>query len=194
MDLLFPSLITSYKDKDVKKYQKEFINYCYLLKKNNSGVALSNSGGWHSETDIHLRSDFKFLDLITNLINSTITNFHLKSCSISLNSLWININPQYSYNNLHIHSGNHLSGVFYLKAPKNCGNIVFKHERSEINSLHTFIREEYLKIINLYPTYKYTPEEGRIFLFDSIIPHYVEQNLSQEDRISISFNLSLINT
>ena len=36
------------------------------------------------------------------------------------------------------------------------------------------------------------PEENKILLFPSWLPHYVDDNLSDEDRISISFNFGII--
>lgn len=191
MDLLFPSLVTYYKDKNFYDYKNDFIKYCYFLKKETKGVIKSNSLGWHSDDQIHLREDFVFLSKITNIIELTIKDFHLKSCSISLNSLWVNINPKWAYNKRHIHPNNHLSGVFYIKVPKNSGNLVFVNDNMQINQLHEFINDDVNKTIKSYPSYEYEPEEGRMFIFDSMLPHYVEQNLSREDRISVSFNLNL---
>ena len=42
-------------------------------------------------------------------------------------------------------------------------------------------------------TYYFTPIEGRILLFPSSLEHEVEENKSDEDRISYSFNIKLIN-
>ena len=192
MDLLFPSVVTHYKDKDFQKYNRNFIKYCYSLKKETEGVKKSNSLGWHSEDQIHLRDDFVFLDNISNIIETTIKDFHLKDCSISLNSLWVNINQKWAYNHRHIHPNSHLSGIFYLKVPENSGDLIFVNDNMQMNNVYEFINENVTKSIKLYPTYKYKPEEGRMFIFDSLLPHYVEQNLSREDRISISFNLNLL--
>lgn len=192
MDLLFPSLVTSFKDKDFINYKKDFIKYCYFLKKTTNGEIKSNSLGWHSESNIHLRDDFIFLQKIIELINQTAKEFYFENCSISLDSLWVNINPQWAYNKTHRHPRNNLSGVFYLKVPSNSGSLVFVNESIQTSELYHYIKDSTLKCIKTYPSYKYEPEEGRMFLFDSMLPHYVEQNLSREDRISISFNLNLL--
>ena len=38
---------------------------------------------------------------------------------------------------------------------------------------------------------KIKPEEGKLLLFPSYLHHSVEENLSDEDRIAISFNLDI---
>ena len=38
---------------------------------------------------------------------------------------------------------------------------------------------------------KIEPEEGKLLLFPSYLNHAVEENLSDEDRIVISFNINL---
>jgi uncharacterized protein (TIGR02466 family) len=39
----------------------------------------------------------------------------------------------------------------------------------------------------------FNPLEGRMLIFPSYLAHQVEPNESDEDRISVSFNLSIVN-
>ena len=39
--------------------------------------------------------------------------------------MWINISSQYSYNVKHTHKPTHLSGVLWIKVPKNSGKFHF---------------------------------------------------------------------
>ena len=41
-------------------------------------------------------------------------------------------------------------------------------------------------------TLKFEPEEGKLFIFPSYLHHAVEENLSTEDRIVISFNVDIL--
>ena len=41
-------------------------------------------------------------------------------------------------------------------------------------------------------TYYFPPTEGRILIFPSNLDHEVKENKSDEDRISYSFNITLI--
>ena len=44
--------------------------------------------------------------------------------------MWANINPPGGYNRPHIHPNSHFSGVYYIKATKDSGDIVFNDPRS----------------------------------------------------------------
>lgn len=101
---------------------------------------------------------------------------------------WYNINYKNSYNIQHTHPNCLISGVFYLKVPKNSGNIVFVRPDSELAELHKIDQE---KVTNSYTNGAYfsQAEENKLIIFPSYVPHYVEQNHSEEERISLSFNI-----
>lgn len=40
-------------------------------------------------------------------------------------------------------------------------------------------------------SYRITPRDNMLILFPSYLPHRVEQNLSEKDRISVSFNINI---
>ena len=92
--------------------------------------------------------------------------------------MWGNISSFTHSNQIHNHitsltfSDQQLSGVVYLKVPKNSGKILFYNP------------------FNVNIQYCFTPKENEIFLFPSVLYHSVEPNLSQEDRISIAFNFN----
>jgi len=96
-----------------------------------------------------------------------------------INNMWINYSPPGAYNVLHHHPTADISGVFYLKADKNSGDIIFPtpypHELSPSSS------------------YRTKPERNMGVLFYSGLMHYVDVNRSDEDRISVSFNIILTN-
>ena len=47
-----------------------------------------------------------------------------------IGNMWANINPPGGYNRPHLHPNSHFSGVYYIKAPENSGQIVFNEPRS----------------------------------------------------------------
>ena len=105
--------------------------------------------------------------------------------------MWININEKGNYNALHNHPHSHISGVFWIKTPDNCGDIVFENPHHfdryiEIRNLNQEIAEE----TKNYFGYTFFAKEGSILLFPSDIRHEVQQNNSDEERISISFNMT----
>ena len=158
---------------NLKNLNKEYwLKEVYKFKKENpTSQTRSIRGGWQSNKFLQTNPlFFSLCDLIIDTHKTLNPN-----PNIILKSLWINILSFTNFNTLHTHGENgdsHYSGVIYLKVPPNSGNIVFNNP---------------LSISQNYPI---TPLEGDIFFFPSFLPHYVEPNLSQEDRISISFNFN----
>ena len=82
--------------------------------------------------------------------------------------------------------------MLWIKCPKNSGNILFDNPTAfqsnrEIDSYTAEFREKF----NFYQAYFFPPTEGRILIFPSHLLHKVEENNSNEDRISVSFNIRL---
>lgn len=118
----------------------------------------------------HIDNSFiEFFKQVDNIVNSNFDNrFDFK-----LNNYWFNINKKGSYNKLHNHlnleglSGG-VSGVFYLKTPKDCGNIVFQsHDKKQL---------------------EIESKKGHLLIFPSHLAHFVQESKSNKDRISIAFN------
>ena len=89
-------------------------------------------------------------------------------------------------NSEHVH-GDTYSGVFYLSAPEGSGKLSIVNPA--INRMWQGTQLTDKKNQFTGESIKIEPEEGNIILFPSYIPHYVETNNHDEERISISFNV-----
>ena len=168
------------------------ISYFYKLKNENIGNIISNEGGWQSE---NLNLNINDLQPLIKNFQTPILNYS-KICKFKENlifkidNMWCNINEYKDYNISHIHPNFLFSGVYYLKTPKDCGNLVFEHpcDYLEYDWNKNFIQD--------YDTHnsailKFLPKKNYLFLFPSWLKHYVKPNLNKkEDRISISFNVT----
>ncbi len=167
---------------------RELENGVYKIKENDKGIKLSNNGGWHSNTQSQqLNIIFKpFIDELIKVLPEL--PFEPKIKSLSNINLWANINPKGSYNNSHNHPGCDISGVYYVKVPKGkCGNIAFNDPRESYAYGNRFFVDRYTKGETI-PRY---PVEGTMFLFPSCLHHEVSINETDEDRISLAFNLNI---
>tara|TARA_R110001592_G_scaffold71263_1_gene217944 strand:- start:22 stop:555 length:534 start_codon:yes stop_codon:yes gene_type:complete len=146
----------------------DLIEKSYQAKNEVPSVAKSNKGGYQSEGNLHTNPLFFPLIKPLNDIHSQITN----NPNSKIDSMWLNISSYKDFNNIHNHGKElfQLSGVIYLKTPKNSGRIHFCHPME----------------INL--GFPYQPIEGDLLIFPQMLPHIVEPNLNKEDRISIAFN------
>ena len=97
----------------------------------------SNIGGWHSHDEIYNIKKFK--PLVGDVLKYAKDCFnHMDvqdSYTPEMTGMWGMINPPGSRNNVHTHPYNYLSGVFYLKAPKKSGNIVFLEPKPQAEVL-----------------------------------------------------------
>ncbi len=155
--------------------------------KDSTGIIKSNLGGWQSGNIIYPDSPFFFLLDIQKICQEFCNDILEIDKSIILSSAWININQKFNSNQSHTHPGCILSGVYYIKTPKECGNIKFIHPAQDMMTRdwsNSISFNSYNSELWWLPS-----EEGRLYVFPSWIKHLVEPNMSDEERISISFNV-----
>ena len=193
MKLLFPTVVHEVTVKNFKSIKKDLVNYVYEQKQRDSqGVSFSNVGGWQSGPSYSNFDNILLTTITETLIPYFSNNVLDMSKKIQYNGLWMNINRKGDYNTSHDHAMCHLAGVFWLKIPKNCGNIHFfsPHSFTHGSEMQRYT-EDFQKKTNVYSSYWFSPVEGSILVFPACLIHRVDSNQSDEDRISASFNLEL---
>ena len=192
---LFPQPVFKYQVDSYETINKELLDYIYNLYENDkTGVKKSNINGWHSRSfDMKDSGNIpnKFYSHINNCIKDVFKNYGwvYDLSKIKCTSMWAIINKKGNFNIEHTHSNNYLSAAYYVKAPENCGN--FKASNPNIISR------------NLYPISKQGTEfnsntvsikvnEGDLLIFPAYLPHSVEENKSNDDRVIVSFNIDII--
>jgi uncharacterized protein (TIGR02466 family) len=101
---------------------------------------------------------------------------------------WINIFKPGAQEAQHSHDGSLLSCSYYVEAPKDCGCIVMPDPIGARRSYREFTKTAGSEL----PTRReiaVEPEPGRLVMFESWLPHYVQCNKSDQVRISIAMNL-----
>ena len=187
---IFPVPVHQFDVNGFSEIQDELIDYVYKMReKDPVGHTISNRRGWQSSCFSLENED----DILQNFLTNCLSEFPPIEKYIKLFvSAWININPPEAFNLKHNHPTSDLSGVLWIKSQKNCGNIIFESPRSfathqEIDSY----TEDFKKNNNYFHSYSFNPRAGRMLVFPSHLDHHVDFNQSQEDRISISFNIRL---
>jgi uncharacterized protein (TIGR02466 family) len=98
---------------------------------------------------------------------------------------WVSIYPKGAFIPLHDHSPMQWSGVYYVAAHENCGEIWFtdpKEYALQNEPKNTDYRDNF--------KYKIIPKSGMLLLFPSYLKHETLPNEQDQDRIIISFNIN----
>ena len=194
MKLLFPTVVHEFFVPHFPESRDRIIKYVYEeRRKDVEGVDYSNVAGWQSQPN-YCESNTP----VRQLLHQPLIDYLYKRDVVeedrkifNYNGLWININGKGNFNSPHNHPGCHMSGVLWIKTPPNCGNISFQspHSFTQANEMSRY-KEEFRARTNAYPAYDFAPREGSIILFPASIMHKVNPNQSDEDRISLAFNIS----
>lgn len=154
----------------------------------NKEIPKTNIAGYQSPNTLHSVAELRPLfEYICQLGFKASTDLDFIDCDIALTEAWLNINDtRQCMNSEHVH-GEVFSGVFYLSAPDESGKLVLQNPA--INRMWKGCHLTSHKNQFTGESIKIEPTEGSIVVFPSYLPHSVETNNHDEERISISFNL-----
>jgi uncharacterized protein (TIGR02466 family) len=155
--------------------------------KQDKGITRTNVQGWHSTTDMAELPQFKKLVNMLYACQKTIYDQEHLDSEPFLGNMWANINPPGGMNRAHQHPNSLWSGVYYIKAPKNSGNLKIDDPRS-VACMSRPRQKDGEKPARLFRETHYEPIAGRCIMFPSWLMHCVDPNNSNDIRISVSFN------
>ena len=190
----FPQPIFRYKVENYKTFNKELEEYIYKLKEeDNEGVVRSNRGGWHSKSfKVREKGTIqnRFTQELSKYIFDVIQTYGWKCVPerVVVSEMWAIINKPRDFNVIHTHPNAYLSAAYYVKAPEKAGRFVIENPLSVARHsypAHATKTEYNIKAAAL------DIEEGDLLLFPAYLPHKVNENKSDEDRIVISFNVNI---
>ena len=185
-DLLFPTpvyiadiehpTLNQNLEKDIIAWSKE-----------DKGIKRTNVKGWHSTTNMHERPEFKKLVNMLYDCQKTVYEQEYYESEPFLGNMWANINPPGGSNRAHQHPNSLWSGVYWIKTPKNCGQLKIDDPRS-VACMTRPRQKDTKKPDRLWRETHYEPVAGRCIMFPSWLMHCVDPNESNDIRISVSFN------
>ncbi|ETX27449.1 TIGR02466 family protein [Roseivivax isoporae] len=112
--------------------------------------------------------------------------FDLGDKGLVLEDIWINILPEGGAHGSHIHPHSVISGTTYVQMPEGTSALRLEDPRLPMMmAAPTRLKDcpEELK------TFVYlAPEAGEVLLWESWLRHEVPMNMSEDERISVSFN------
>tara|TARA_R100001163_G_C5019104_1_gene162430 strand:+ start:325 stop:927 length:603 start_codon:yes stop_codon:yes gene_type:complete len=191
---LFPCVVSEHKlnfDTDTIKEE------CYKRKQLDIGRSsqnkhpTSNVGGWQSNS--FFKDTDSFFGPLLHSIEEHCLNYIHEIVSIQncfLHNAWININSKGDSNFPHDHPGSIVSGVYYVRLPENSGRLVFQNPSGKLISTYWNMKggpNEWNRANS--EVWSLDSSEDTLLIFPSWLDHFVQPSESDEDRISISFNV-----
>ena len=174
---------------------KELKELILSLEKQDSGVQITNIGGWHSQKDL-LSEEHDCVSVLRSHILTAVVSMteqvlgihgleNLGQCHVEA---WANINRYGDYNRFHDHKGSIWSGVYYVDIGKD-------HSEQLSGGELIFEPQGYVKTKENGEGCRYVvePESGLMVIFPSSFWHKVMPYHGSSSRISIAFNLKFSN-
>lgn len=189
----FPTTLLRCRLPDYERLNTDLLEYIDRLRRTApKGRTRSNALGWQSgnlDFDVPAVATFATLVLERAREFGLAHNWSFPShMQLIMREIWANANGKHAYNNIHNHPNSLLSGVYYVKVEGDCGDLLFFDPRKQASVTQPEFSERTLINSSIQSI---SPEVGTLIIFPSWLEHSVNQNLSDSDRISMSFNINL---
>tara|TARA_Y100001936_G_C15829772_1_gene536166 strand:+ start:141 stop:773 length:633 start_codon:yes stop_codon:yes gene_type:complete len=147
-------------------------------------TTISNEGYLHERPAFKEFSEFS---LVCADYFGHVMGYGYENKVLDINECWLNVYQQGHSQEIHNHPNHLVTGVYYLKTPKDCPSLVFHSPFYK-----SMIRPEVTQhtIVNSM-TVPYKPSEGELVIFDSAVRHSVAVNEAPGERISVAVNFAL---
>jgi uncharacterized protein (TIGR02466 family) len=196
VELLFPNYVFHRQLTDENLHERQGVSYEYLqslkdemdgMRARDEGRMVSNRNGWQSNDGCESNPRFqKLMNRITRMFDDEVLpfyGFNNGDVSVQIGNSWANINGHMCWNSPHLHNGCWYSGVFYIHADGDEGDIDFIDTDEKV--VHDMPPSPMIQM----SSHK-QPITGKLMLFPSGLMHMVEPNMTQKERYSISFNIN----
>jgi len=179
--------------------QDELVSSCWSIANDDeAGQAWCEKNGYPGYTSYASLTDLAwrfpiFADLVANLDQHVAAfakdlEFDLDNKELHLEDLWINILPEGGTHSSHIHPHSVISGTTYVSMPDGASTLKLEDPRSSRMMASPARLKDARRDLR---TFIYVaPKVGGVLLWESWLRHEVPMNMSDEERISVSFNYS----
>jgi uncharacterized protein (TIGR02466 family) len=190
----FPTTLLRCLLPDFERLNAELLEYINKQRRASpEGRTRSNALGWQSgnlDFDAPVVAEFATLVLERAREYGLAHNWSFPShMQLIMREIWANVSGKHAYNNVHNHPNSLLSGVYYVKVEGDCGDLLIFDPRKQASVVQPHFSERTLINASMQSI---PPEVGTLIIFPSWLDHSVDQNLSDADRVSISFNINLV--
>jgi uncharacterized protein (TIGR02466 family) len=148
---------------------------------------LAPGQGWQSQQALHKHDAFRNLVDCINKAASGVLRFLRIGCdAFEITGCWANVLAKGAAHKAHSHPNNFLSGVYYVRTHPGTNTLNFHDPRSQTGIIRPPVIELVAENTDQVVV---SVANGTLLIFPSYLQHSVDANESDEERISISFNI-----
>lgn len=152
-----------------------------------SKPALAPGQSWQSDQGLHGMEEFRELVSCIDEVATTVLEFlKIGYDSYEITAFWANVSARGAGHHIHSHPNNFLSGVYYVVTKKGADTINFHDPRIQTGMIRPPVTELTAENADQVVV---EVKAGTILLFPSWLQHSVDANQSDEERVSVSFNI-----
>jgi uncharacterized protein (TIGR02466 family) len=143
--------------------------------------------GWQSEQTLHECEEFQELASCVGHVATSILRFlRIGHEAVEITGCWATVLAKGAMHKAHSHPNNFLSGVYYVRVQPGSDTINFHDPRRQTHVIRPPVVELTAEntdqvVVRL--------ANGTLLMFPSYLEHSVDANKSEEERISVSFNI-----
>lgn len=143
--------------------------------------------GWQSDQTLHEREELgDLVSCLGHVAKSILRFWRIGYDAFEISGCWATVLAKGAIHKVHSHPNNFLSGVYYVRTPPGADTINFHDPRHQARVIRPPVVEltaENTDQVVVRVT------NGTLLVFPSYLEHSVDANTSEEERISISFNI-----
>lgn len=148
---------------------------------------LAPGEGWQSQQALHELEEFRDLVSCLNNAGKSILRFlRVGYDAFEITGCWATVLSKGASHRVHSHPNNFLSGVYYARVPSGADTINFHDPRNQTGIIRPPVVELTAENTDQVVI---KVKNGTLLVFPSYLEHSVDANRSEEERISISFNI-----
>ncbi len=148
---------------------------------------LASGQGWQSGQALHERKDFRDLVVcIDDAVASILRFLRIGDEPYEITGCWATVLARGAAHKLHSHPNNYLSGVYYVCTSPGADTINFHDPRRQTCVIRPPVVELTAENTDQVVV---KVHDGTLLMFPSYLEHSVDANASDDERVSVSFNV-----